>query len=95
MVDWTITAAFNNNTEYTLYPSAPPTAEWYGYPTKQPDTIKPNSSGVNAGVWRAKSGTWTGITCVSCYVSPDPNQMLVLLSEMPYSGPNNNSRVQF
>lgn len=90
--DWTFNAVFNNSNPYTLYPTSPPTDKWYGNVTSQPGTIQPNSTGGGAGAGR--SGTWTGVTVASCYISPDPRQVMVLVSEMPYNGLNDNTRVR-
>ena len=90
---WTITSVFDNNTGYTFIPTTPPDAEEYGALVESPGILQPNSTGQNSGEWRAHSGTWTGITAISAYTWVDNSSIMVLLVEMPYSGPNNNTKV--
>ena len=50
---WTITSVFDNNTGYTFTPTTPPDAEEYGALIESPGILQPNSTGQNAGEWRA------------------------------------------
>ena len=57
---------------------------WYGYSVTNGGTIQPNSTDQMAGTFAAAGGTWTGVTGVTVYVSPDPTKNFVCFFEMDY-----------
>ena len=69
-------------------------ATWYGSIETSPETISKQYNNGQAGKFRATSGTATGVTAISVYVSPDPSKAIFFLIMMPYgTGEVNQTKV--